>query len=186
MAKRYELSDEAWDVVSDLSIENHSRGQPRLSDRLMLDGVLWVLCQGDAWRDMPDRFGPQSTAYQRFRGWRNHGTFDQMLKRLHLRLNEPDEPPDHALGRSRGGLTTKNHMLCDANGTPLRFLLSGGQASDISYAQTCWTTSAFPQANVAARVNAVNGCLLTRATTPKRYAATAINIECSLSSRCAQ
>lgn len=26
-------------------------------------------------------------------------------------------------------------MLCDANGTPLRFLLSGGQASDISYAQ---------------------------------------------------
>jgi len=26
-------------------------------------------------------------------------------------------------------------MLCDANGIPLRFLLSGGQASDISYAQ---------------------------------------------------
>lgn len=27
------------------------------------------------------------------------------------------------------------HMLCDSNGVPLRFLLSGGQASDISYAQ---------------------------------------------------
>lgn len=26
-------------------------------------------------------------------------------------------------------------MLCDANGVPLRFLLSGGQASDISYAE---------------------------------------------------
>ena len=47
----------------------------------------------------------------------------------------PDEPADHALGRNRGGLTTKIQMLCDANGTPLRFLLSGGQASDISYAQ---------------------------------------------------
>lgn len=47
----------------------------------------------------------------------------------------PDEPADHALGRSRGGLTTEIHMLCDANGTLLRFLLSGGQASDISYAQ---------------------------------------------------
>lgn len=46
-----------------------------------------------------------------------------------------DEPLDHALGRSRGGLTTKTHMLCDANGTPLRFLLSGDQASDTSYAQ---------------------------------------------------
>ncbi|MGE6565142.1 IS5 family transposase [Pseudomonas asiatica] len=165
MAKRYELSDEAWDVVSDLFIETHSRGRPRLNDRLMLDGVLWVLCSGAAWRDMPERFGPWSTVYQRFRGWRNQGTFDQMLKRLHLRLNEqglidlqtwmidstavratrassgapekggPDEPVDHALGRSRGGLTTKIHMLCDANGIPLRFLLSGGQASDINYAQ---------------------------------------------------
>ncbi|HDS0960209.1 MULTISPECIES: IS5 family transposase [Pseudomonas] len=164
MAKRYELSDVAWDVVSDLFIETHGRGRPRLSDSLMLDGVLWVLCSGAAWRDMPDRLGPWSTVYQRFRGWRNQGTFDQMLNRLHLRLNEQglidlqtwmidstavratrassgagkkgaDEPADHALGRSRGGLTTKIHMLCDANGTPLRFLLSGSQASDISYAQ---------------------------------------------------
>lgn len=88
MAKRYELSDEAWDVVSDLFIETHGRGRPRLSDRLTLDGVLWVLCSGAAWRDMPERFGPWSTLYQRFRGWRNQGTFDQMLKCLHLRLNE--------------------------------------------------------------------------------------------------
>ena len=61
MAKRYELSDEAWDVVSDLFIETHGRGRPRLSDRLMLDGVLWVLCSGAAWRDMAERFGPWLT-----------------------------------------------------------------------------------------------------------------------------
>ena len=55
----------------------------------------------------------------------------------HLALGKkgPDQPADHALGRSRGGLTTKIHMIFDANGVPLRFLLSGGQASDISYAQ---------------------------------------------------
>lgn len=45
---------------------------------------------------------------------------------------EADEPADHTLGRSRGGLTTKIHMLCDANGTPLRFLLSGAEAFEIS------------------------------------------------------
>lgn len=55
---------------------------------LMLDCVFLVLSSGAAWRDMPERFGPWSTVYQRFRGWRNEGTFDQMLKRLHLRLNE--------------------------------------------------------------------------------------------------
>ena len=88
MAKRYELSDEAWGLVSDLFIETHGRGRPRLSDRLMLDGVLWVLCSAAARRDIPERFGPWSVVYQRFRGWRNQGTFDQMLKRLHLRMNE--------------------------------------------------------------------------------------------------
>ncbi len=36
MVRRYELTDEAWDVVSDLFIETHGRGRPRLSDRLML------------------------------------------------------------------------------------------------------------------------------------------------------
>jgi transposase len=50
MAKHYELSDEAWAVVTDLFTETHGRGRPRLSDRLMLDGVLWVLCSGAAWR----------------------------------------------------------------------------------------------------------------------------------------
>ncbi len=32
-------------------------------------------------------------------------------------------------------MTTKIPMLCDANGVPLNFLLSGGQVSDIAYAQ---------------------------------------------------
>jgi transposase len=37
---------------------------------------------------MPERFGPWSTAYQRFRDWRDCAAFDQMVKRLHVRWNE--------------------------------------------------------------------------------------------------
>ncbi|MCF5370969.1 IS5 family transposase [Pseudomonas sp. PA-4-8C] len=173
MAKRYELPDAAWDLVADIFTKNQRTGRPRADDRLMLNGILWVLCSGAAWRDMPERFGPWSTIYQRFRGWRDCGAFDQMLKRLHIRLNEQglidletwmidstavratrassgagkrgfEEPQDHALGRSRGGLTTKIHMLCDANGVPLRFLLSGGQASDIAYAQPLLDQACIP------------------------------------------
>jgi putative transposase len=102
--------------------------------------------------------------YQRFRDWRDDGTFDQFIERLNVRLNQeglidldtwmidstaaratraasgagkkgPEEPVDHALGRNRGGLTTKIHMVCDANGVPLRFVLPPGQARDISNAQ---------------------------------------------------
>jgi len=88
MAKRYEISDEAWDMVADLFTETRRRGRPRVDDRLMLNAVLWVLRSGAPWRDMPEHFGPWSTVYQRFRDWRNRGTFEQMLKRLHTRLNE--------------------------------------------------------------------------------------------------
>ncbi|UQB34127.1 IS5 family transposase [Pseudomonas tremae] len=165
MAKRYELSDASWELIKDLVSPEQKMGRPRSDDRLVLHGILWILCSGAAWRDLPERFGPWSTVYQRFRDWRDDGTFERILERLHIRLNQeglidldtwmidstavratrassgagkkggPEEPLDHALGRSRGGLTTKIHMVCDANGVPLRFMLSPGQASDIAHAQ---------------------------------------------------
>lgn len=139
-------------------------GRPRSDDRLVLNGIFWILCSGAAWRDLPERFGPWSTVYQRFRDWRDDDTFDRVLKRLHVRLNQEglidldtwmidstavratrassgaekmraEEPVDHAFGLSRGGLTTKIHMICDVNGIPLRFMLSPGQASNIAHAQ---------------------------------------------------
>ncbi|RMV35781.1 hypothetical protein ALP13_200017 [Pseudomonas syringae pv. maculicola] len=58
MAKRYELPDTPWDLVADIFTQPRRTGRPRVDDRLMLNGVLWVLCSGAAWRDMPERFGP--------------------------------------------------------------------------------------------------------------------------------
>ena len=40
------------------------------------------------------------------------------------------EPADHAIGRSRGGLTTKIHLAADARCRPLAFVLTAGQAGD--------------------------------------------------------
>jgi transposase len=42
------------------------------------------------------------------------------------------EPADHALGRSRGGFTTKIHILCDGHGLPLHFHLTAGQTHESS------------------------------------------------------
>ena len=44
--------------------------------------------------------------------------------------NPWDEPPDHAIGRSRGGLSTKIHQLVDGRGRPLAIALTPGQAGD--------------------------------------------------------
>lgn len=43
---------------------------------------------------------------------------------------DPEEPLDHALGRSRGGFSTKIHVLCDGNGLPLGFHLTPGQTHE--------------------------------------------------------
>lgn len=51
-------------------------------------GKLWLFYSVDTCRDMLGRFGPLSKADQRFRGRQNQGTFYQVLKRLHLRLEQ--------------------------------------------------------------------------------------------------
>src|SRR3954452_18276906 len=40
------------------------------------------------------------------------------------------EPPDHGIGRSRGGLTTKLHVVCDGRGRPLGMMITGGNIND--------------------------------------------------------
>ena len=38
------------------------------------------------------------------------------------------------LGRSRGGFSTKVHVAVDAHGNPVRFVLTPGEAADVSSA----------------------------------------------------
>ena len=69
--------------------------------------------------------------------WRGHARLVWMLigctalaARPPARGGRKKGGPDHAIGRSRGGLSTKIHTVVDARGLPLRLLLSAGQASD--------------------------------------------------------
>lgn len=75
---------------------------------------------GRRWRSTRHRVGCISTA----RPW--HATQGAPSNYTNL----CDEPADHALGRSRGGLTTKIHQLCDGQGLPLVVLIGPGQAHD--------------------------------------------------------
>src|SRR5690554_7467375 len=65
-----------------------SMGRPRRDDRQVLNGIFWILCSGAKWRDLPERYGPWKTVYDRFRQWRDDGTFEAILARLQLRLRE--------------------------------------------------------------------------------------------------
>jgi transposase len=56
MAGRYELSDQRWQVIEDIVSPPQAMGRPRRDDRQMLNGILWILCAGAQWRDLPDRY----------------------------------------------------------------------------------------------------------------------------------
>ncbi len=45
-------------------------GIPRVDDRRVLNGIFWVLRSGAPWRDLPERYGPYTTCYNRLVRWR--------------------------------------------------------------------------------------------------------------------
>ena len=45
----------------------------------MLNGIFWVLRSGAPWRDLPERYGPRTTCYNRFVRWRKIGVWDTIF-----------------------------------------------------------------------------------------------------------
>ena len=72
---------------------------------------------------------------------------------------------NQAIGRSRGGLTTKIHMIVDALGNPLAFTLTAGQVHDITQAETL-TAQVQPEAVLADDAAAYIAGLRARAIKP--------------------
>jgi transposase len=78
LMSRYDLSEFEWRVIEPL-LPNKPRGVPRVDDRRVLNGIFWVLRSGSPWRDLPERYGPYTTCYNRFRRWTKAGVWDRIM-----------------------------------------------------------------------------------------------------------
>ena len=87
----YLLTDDQWQQIEDLLPPNRRRGGQWKGHRLVLDGILWVLSDGGRWRNVPERFGPWQTVYDRFRKWCREGLWDRILCRLQARKMQDGE-----------------------------------------------------------------------------------------------
>jgi len=60
-------------------LPNKPRGVPRVDDRRVLNGIFWVLRSGAPWGDLPERYGPRTTCYNRFNRWQQAGVRDRLM-----------------------------------------------------------------------------------------------------------
>ena len=79
--RRYELTDQEWSIISPL-LPNKPRGVPRVDDRRVLNGILWRFRTGSPWAEIPERYGPPTTCYNRFVRWSRMGVFARIFMEL--------------------------------------------------------------------------------------------------------
>jgi transposase len=152
--RRYELTDGEWLIIAPL-LPNKPRGVPRVDDRRVLNGILWRFRTGSPWAEIPERYGPSTTCYNRFIRWRKAGVWGPLLSAVsaafegeivmidstcvrvhqHGATGKKGGSSDRGMGRSRGGLTSKIHALVDADGRPVALRLTGGQVYDSQEAE---------------------------------------------------
>jgi transposase len=59
-----------------------SHGMPRVDDRRVISGIVFVIRNGLRWRDAPKDYGPHKTIYNRFVRWSRMGVFDRIFAAL--------------------------------------------------------------------------------------------------------
>ena len=139
-----------------------------MDDRRVLNGIFWCFVRAHHGATCPSALVHRTTCYNRFARWRKVGVWDRLMDaitaahdgdiqmidsasvRAHQQSATAKGGADHCLGRSRGGLTTKIHVVVDARGLPIRLGLTAGQTHDGQIADTllnrlrprtsCWPT----------------------------------------------
>ena len=80
------MSDLIWLSEAQMRrIEPHfplSHGVPRVDDRRIISGIIFVIRNGLRWRDAPAEYGPHKTLYSRWKRWSEKGIFARMLLEL--------------------------------------------------------------------------------------------------------
>ena len=135
--------------------------------RKIVNAIFYVLRTGMPWRDLPARYGPYTTAYNRFNRWSRRGIWKRASERLALQSRDSlylidstvvkahraasgaKGGKNQAIGVSRGGRTTKIHAVVDSKGRPLSFTVTGGQVHDSQVVEEILNTPRSPLAITA-------------------------------------
>jgi len=85
---RHALTDQQWERLQGQLPTRRPGPVSKLGDRLFIDAVLYRAKTGCPWRDMPERFGPWNSVYNRFYNWAERGVWERIFKALQFEVDE--------------------------------------------------------------------------------------------------
>jgi transposase len=147
------LTDKVWQLLKQ-QMKASGRVYDKKEHRMTFEGILFRMRTGCPWRDLPGAFGQWNTIFRRFHLWSKKGVLNLLFSKLaymtdsewlfidgsavrsHQHSSGAATQHDEAIGRSRGGRSTKIHLAVDSYELPVYFELSGGQRNDIVMAET--------------------------------------------------
>lgn len=154
---RGDVTDAQWARLEPLlPPEKPWTGHPNLPHRSIINGILWIKRTGAPWRDIPERYGNSNTITSRYYRWCKAGVWQRIFQTLQAQADAAGRldwethfvdgtvvrahqhaagahhttPEAEALGRSKGGFSTKIHLRAEGAGKPMSFLLTVGQRNE--------------------------------------------------------
>lgn len=117
--RRHALTDEQWARIEPI-LPVRRGPKSKIGERMFIDAVLYRAKTGCPWRDLPERFGPWKSVYNRFANWSHHGIWELLFAALSIEVDDDDEGSivDASVVRAHqdaaGGKGGSRKMLWDA------------------------------------------------------------------------
>jgi transposase len=112
---RHALTDGQWAHLQPFLPQQLRGPTPLRGNRLFVEAVLFRAKTGTPWRDLPDRFGPWKTVYNRFNRWAQKGHWAAVFRELQLEMDDVGSIADGSVVRAHqdasGGKGGSNSML---------------------------------------------------------------------------
>ena len=149
----YHIKTQKWEqIIAILRTRKDIKTKNENKLRRFVEAIWYIVRSGCQWRLLPSIYGSWRAIHMRFKSWANKGIWADLFMQVQI---DPDMEASmidatiirahacsagyskngqeqEALGRSKGGFSTKIHALVDALGNPLKFILTPGQRHDVT------------------------------------------------------
>ena len=98
-----------------------SHGVPRVDDRRVISGIIFVIRNGLRWRDAPKDYGPHKTIYNRFVRWSRLGVFNRIFAELAAKGGRSERlmiDATHLKAHRTAASLLKKGLFPDVSGAP--------------------------------------------------------------------